>query len=89
MIAFVLALISPIASNFPDGLDKTAEDQNFAEKASEGFLKVIPDYSFPGIKNEVLATIAAGILGTLLVLLITLGVAKLLKAKNSGSEIKQ
>ena len=86
IMAFVLALISPIASKFPDGLDKTAEDQNFAEKASEGSFKIIPDYSFPGIENEALATIIAGILGTLLVLLIAFGIAELLKVKKSNSE---
>ena len=86
IIVFALALISPIASKFPDGLDKTAEDQNFAEKASGGLFTVISDYSFPGIDNEAVATIVAGILGTLLELLIALGIAELLKVKKSNSE---
>jgi len=83
IIALVLVFLSPLASKFPDGLDKTAEDQGFVEKASKGFFNVIPEYSFPGIENEAIATILAGLVGTVLVFVIALGIAGLLKPKSN------
>jgi hypothetical protein len=37
--------------------------------------RIIPDYLFPGISNEALATIVAGILGIVIVFGVSLGVA--------------
>ncbi len=41
------------------------------------YYRLIPDYVFPGISNQALATILAGIVGTLLVFGVALGVAYL------------
>ena len=85
---FVAALLSPFASSHPDGLERVAEDKGFLEK-SEGKPAVtspIPDYIFPGIKNESVATAAAGIAGTLFTFGVMYGVARLAgkkKAENS------
>ncbi|MBN1374973.1 MAG: PDGLE domain-containing protein [Dehalococcoidia bacterium] len=84
LIAFALALISPIASAFPDGLEKVADDHEFIDKANEPGFSVIPDYSFPGVSNEALATIIAGIIGTLVVFGLGLGLAALLKTRNEA-----
>ncbi|MCX5992883.1 MAG: PDGLE domain-containing protein, partial [Chloroflexi bacterium] len=74
-VALLLAVISPIASKFPDGLDRFAEDHEFVDKAVEPAFSVIPDYSFPGIANDAIATIIAGLLGTLLLFGFVFGLA--------------
>lgn len=75
VIALLLAVASPLASAFPDGLEWVAEQQGFLEAAQGPLFEIIPDYVFPGISNEALATIAAGILGTLIVFGLSLGLA--------------
>ena len=67
LLAIAVALFSPLASPHPDGLERVAEDQGFLEKGQEAPYEVIPDYVFPGIGNEAVATIVAGIVGTLVV----------------------
>jgi len=76
VIALLLAVLSPLASAHPDGLEWVAEQQGFLEAAQEPLYNIIPDYVFPGISNEALATILAGIVGTLIVFGVALGVAK-------------
>ncbi len=83
-VALLLAIISPIASKFPDGLDRFAEDHEFVDKAVEPAFAVVPDYSFPGITNEATATIIAGILGTLILFGFAFGLASLLKSKHEA-----
>jgi hypothetical protein len=83
-VALLLAVISPIASKFPDGLDRFAEDHEFVDKAVEPAFSVIPDYSFPGIANDTTATIIAGLLGTLLLFGFVFGLATMLKSKHEA-----
>jgi cobalt/nickel transport system permease protein len=75
LIALALAVASPLASAFPDGLEWVAEQRGFLELAQGPRYEIIPDYVMPGIENEALATIAAGIIGTLIVFGVALGVA--------------
>ncbi|MBU1912714.1 MAG: PDGLE domain-containing protein [Candidatus Omnitrophica bacterium] len=82
LIALLLAiLLSPFASPWPDGLEKVAEDKGFLEKGEvqPSFTSPIPDYSWPGIGSEKIATSMAGIIGTLIVFGMGYGVAALLK----------
>jgi ABC-type Fe3+ transport system permease subunit len=67
-IAVLLAIASPLASAHPDGLEWVAEQIGFLDAAQEPLYTLIPDYVFPGISNEALATILAGIVGALIVL---------------------
>ena len=67
LLAAGLAVLSPLASSNPEGLEAVAERLGFIETAREPLYRLIPDYLFPGISNEALATIAAGIVGILLV----------------------
>lgn len=63
----VAALLSPFASSSPDGLERVAKDHNFLEKGEAQLLSSpIPDYLFPGIQNEKIATAVAGVIGTIL-----------------------
>lgn len=74
-LALVLAIASPLASAHPDGLEWVAEQKGFLETAQGPLYEIIPDYVFPGVSNEALATILAGILGTLIVFGVALGLA--------------
>ena len=67
-IAAILAVLSPLASAHPDGLEWVAEGQGFLDFARDPLYNIIPDYVFPGIANERLATIAAGLVGAVIVL---------------------
>ena len=84
LIALGLAILSPLASSWPDGLERVAEDKGFIEAALEPVLEIIPDYVFPGIENEKLATIAAGLVGTLILFGLSYGVGALLKRRETG-----
>ena len=82
LTALLLAiLLSPFASSWPDGLEKVAEDKGFLEKGEvkPSVTSPIPDYAWPGISNEKIATSFAGIIGTLMVFGMGYGVAALLK----------
>ncbi len=80
-LALALALLSPLASPSPDGLERIAEDHGFIGRALEPVYRLIPDYVFPGIADERLATIVSGIVGTLLVFALAYGLALLLRRR--------
>ena len=69
-IAVLLATLSPLASTHPDGLEWVAEQRGFLKAAQDAPFRIIPDYIFPGISNEKLATIAAGIVGLAIVFVV-------------------
>ena len=74
IIAIGLAIASPLASSHPDGLEWVAKQKGFLDAARGPLYNIIPHYIFPGISNEALATIVAGILGTLLVFGVALAI---------------
>jgi hypothetical protein len=84
-IALALALaiglataVSPFASASPDGLEKVAAEKRFLDEGRLAPIQEdspIPDYAFPGVENERVATGLAGFIGTLAVFAIGYGVA--------------
>ena len=84
ILALLLAILSPLASSSPDGLERVAEDKGFIGAALEPFFEIVPDYVIPGVTNEALATILAGIVGTLVLFGIGYGLAKLLSARREA-----
>jgi hypothetical protein len=78
LIALCVTLLSPLASSSPDGLERVAEDQGFLDRAKDAPYAVIADYVFPWIENEAVATILAGIVGTLVVFAAVMGLSRLL-----------
>jgi cobalt/nickel transport system permease protein len=74
-LALLLAIASPLASVHPDGLEWVAMQKDFLSLAHSPFYKIIPDYLFPGISNTTLATIMAGIIGSLIVFCVALWIA--------------
>ena len=67
-ITLLLAVLSPLASTHPDGLEWVAQQAGFSEAAQRPAYTIIPDYVLPGISNEATATILAGIMGALIVM---------------------
>jgi hypothetical protein len=84
LIALAVTLISPLASAWPDGLERVAEDKGFIEDAQDAPYEFIPDYVFPGVGNEAVATILAGIVGTLVVFGLAYGLGILLKRQEAA-----
>lgn len=83
LLALAVALLSPLASSHPDGLERVAEEEGFLEQAQEAPFRVIADYLFPGIENENVATMAAGLSGTALLFGLGYGLAWLLRHRSS------
>jgi cobalt/nickel transport system permease protein len=75
LVALALAIASPLASANPDGLEWVAGQGEFLETARGPLFQLIPDYTLPGVSNQALATILAGIIGTLIVFCVALAVA--------------
>jgi hypothetical protein len=79
-IALAITLFSPWASGDPDGLERVAEDKGFLEEAKDPSYEIIPDYTFPGVENERVATVLSGIVGVLIVAVIAIGLGILLQS---------
>ncbi len=86
VIALALAILSPLASANPDGLEWVAEQKGFLDTAQGAVYNIIPDYVLPGIPNEALATILAGILGVILVLGVAMGIGYLRRNRHQPTD---
>ena len=76
VIALAVTFVSPLTDSDPDGLERVAEDKAFLEEAEDAPYEILPDYTIPGIDNEAVTTILAGIVGVLIVAGIGYGVAR-------------
>jgi len=85
LVAVVVTFFSPLASSHPDGLERVAEDQAFIDTAQDAPFEVVPDYVFPGIANEAVATIVAGVLGVLIVGGLGYGLGRLARGRHSAA----
>ena len=83
-VCLLVAVFSPLASSSPDGLERVAEDEGFIGLAQEAPFQLIADYVFPGIENEAVATILAGLIGTLILFGVVSGVAWLVKSRREA-----
>jgi hypothetical protein len=78
--------VAPFASSSPDGLEKVAEQKQFAGEGKLAPIQEespIPDYAFPGVGNERVATGLAGFAGTLGVFAIGYGLAFALRRRGA------
>lgn len=76
-LAVALAVVSPLASSDPDGLERVAENIGFLDRAQAAPYTLIADYVLPGVQNEALATILAGVIGLTIVFIVAYGVARM------------
>jgi cobalt/nickel transport protein len=63
-----LAVLTPFASEFPDGLEKVVETFQIEEKEPI-WNGLMPDYTLPTIENKYASTLLAGVCGFFLVLI--------------------
>lgn len=70
IISIILVLLSPLASSFPDGLERVSELFHFSEKSENLISSPIPDYSLPFIKSDIFSTIFAGLIGVALIFIL-------------------
>jgi hypothetical protein len=86
LIALGLALfVSPLASRWPDGLDRTAELLGFKEKAVAPMVPApMPDYEVPGFHWTTLGTSLAGAVGTIVVFALAWLLARALVPKGAA-----
>ena len=80
LVCLVVACFSPLASSSPDGLERVAEDKGFLGLGQDMPFQIIADYVFPGVENEALATILAGLIGTTILFGFAYGLAWLLRS---------
>ncbi|RIK31921.1 MAG: cobalamin biosynthesis protein CbiM [Anaerolineae bacterium] len=81
VLSLAVVLLSPLASAFPDGLERVAENAGFIELAQASPYEIIPDYTVPFLGETALSTIVAGMIGALVVLGISIMAGKLLQRK--------
>ncbi len=67
VVAVLVAAFSPLASPNPDGLEKVAEELGFLALGESPVYEILPDYTIPFINHDILTTIFAVIVGSLLV----------------------
>lgn len=79
----VVIAASYLASGDPDGLERVAEDQGFAEAGADAPYEVIPDYALPFLEGE-LSTVLAGVIGVAVLFVLLLAVGRLLARRRTG-----
>lgn len=87
LLGLALALfLSPYASSSPDGLEKVAEEEGFADSADDHQLADSPlaDYAVEGIDTEPVSTGVSGIIGVLLTFGLGLGLFAAARALRPG-----
>jgi cobalt/nickel transport protein len=89
LIALLLAgVVSGFASSSPDGLEKVARDQGFAETAQDSPLAGSPvaDYAVSGVEDERLSTGLAGVAGVAVTFTFGLGLFALVRRRDAGPD---
>lgn len=77
IIIVMAAFISPFASTSPDGLEKVAGGNGFLHTAKNIWrYSPFSDYSVAGIENKYISTALTGIIGVIIVFVITMVFAK-------------
>jgi cobalt/nickel transport system permease protein len=66
LAAVVVAVLGPLASSDPDGLERVAIDAGFAEQGQGAAFELLPDYSVPLLGDGPLSLVVAGLIGVVL-----------------------
>ncbi len=81
--ALVVVVLAPLASSDPDGLERVAEDQGFIGLATNFISGLLGDYSIPGVDNQALSTVLAGLLGVAIVVVLAVAAGRLLARRSA------
>jgi len=82
-IIVFLAIFIPLASSYPDGLERVVETYGVQEGTSF-WNGIMSDYSVGAINNPYISTLVAGAFGTLLVLAAAFLLGKVIAPKASA-----
>jgi cobalt/nickel transport system permease protein len=74
-VALALVIASPWASSDPDGLERVAGDLGLLDRGQGAPFNIFADYAIPGISDPAVATVLAGVIGTLVVFGVAMAVA--------------
>jgi cobalt/nickel transport system permease protein len=80
LISLLVVVLSPLASGYPDGLERVAEDIGFLGAGQSAPYQILPDYSFPIMGETAISTIVAGVVGILAVMGLLILVGRNLRA---------
>ncbi|AGY60156.1 PDGLE domain-containing protein [Gloeobacter kilaueensis] len=89
-LALLVALLSPLSSADPDGLQRVAAEHGFGGRALPSwaarlpFARLFDGYGLRGLGDPALSRIAAGIAGTLVVFALAWGAGLLLRSRRPG-----
>lgn len=83
-IAATLAvlLLAPFASANPDGLERVAADLGFIQAAQDAPFNVLPEYTIRVLGTSGLSTVAAGVIGAAVVMLLGILIAGILRRRS-------
>jgi cobalt/nickel transport system permease protein len=81
LITLAVVLLSPLASADPDGLERVATDIGFINAGQSAPYSIISNYTLPFLGETPLSTIAAGVIGVLVVVAVIMLVGRGMKAK--------
>lgn len=79
LIALFVVFFAPLASGSPDGLEWVAGENGFLQTAQDAPFEILPDYTVPFLGDGAFSTIAAGIIGALVVFAIAFVVVRTLR----------
>jgi cobalt/nickel transport system permease protein len=85
LVALLAVLISPLASAFPDGLERVAENVGFLEMGQSASYQILPDYTIPFLGETAISTIVAGAVGALVLLGLMIVIGKGLMKRKSNT----
>ncbi len=80
-IALVVILLSPFASSDPDGLERVAINLGFINTSNAAVYNILPDYSIPLLGQTSSSTIAAGVIGVMVVVGLAYAAGRFLQKK--------
>ncbi len=79
ILALVVVFFAPLASGSPDGLEWVAARAGFMETAVDAPFQLLPDYTIPALGETGLSTVVAGVVGVLVVAVVTVGLGRVLR----------
>jgi len=83
--ALAVVLVAPLASASPDGLERVATNLGFIDRGENAPYTILPDYTVPFLGETPLSTIAAGVIGAVLVAAVAVGISALVR-RSAGPE---
>ena len=85
VVALAVVVLSPLASAFPDGLERVAIDMGFEPLAVGASYEILPDYTIPFLGETAISGIAAGAIGVLIVAGLAVVIGRLVRRRSAAS----